>query len=85
VLYCIGDDSSERDFIRMMQSTNSIFSCDLTSEISNELVANKHDTSKTNSITPSFAIGNSLTLRFVNGVDQFLVIDSLSIKAYQNT
>lgn len=76
VLFCIGNDSSERTWFPMKEQ-NGQFSCDLTPEISNQM--NHKDDPQS-----AFPLGNSITIKFLNGSDDFLVIENLNIRAYQN-
>ena len=60
-----------------MKEQNGQFSCDLTPEISNQM-SHKDDPQS------AFPLGNSITIKFLNGSDDFLVIENLNIRAYQN-
>ena len=76
VLFCVGNDSNERIWLPMVE-TNGLFSYDLTPEI------NSHLSHKDDPLS-SFPLGNSITIKFISGSDDFLVIENLNIRAYQN-
>ena len=76
VFFCISNDSNERTWLPM-NHTNGQYSYDLSSEINSHL-SHKDDPSSL------FPLGNSITIKFISGSDDFLVIENLNIRAYQN-
>jgi hypothetical protein len=71
----IGNDTAYREQIQCRELTEGYFICDLSNEIASEL--------KSETKTQSALQGDILIIRFHSGIEDFIVIENLVIKAFQ--